>query len=204
MATQSWLFHGWHDDAWVDPGGRDQAAGTWDFDSPAGRVIASMRAGNYIEPSAEFAGISAAVVHKWLRRAKAVLPKAVEWHRKQVPEDDRPFVDFRQAMIQAEAAWEVEAVGRWTRAGNEHWQAVRDQLSRRSPRWAERIRHEHSGPEGGPIAVASIEMTKLIAENPEARGLATQLLAKLAGSVPPSNVPDEADDQDDGDEGEGD
>jgi hypothetical protein len=194
MVKLTVLLDGWHDDEWVDPeSNRPQEPGTWDFNSPAGRILAAVRAGNFIEAAAEYAGLSAAAVHKWRRRARAALPRNPEFHRKAVPIAERPYVDFDGALAKSQASWEVEAVGRWTRAGSEDWRAARDMLARRSSRWSETVNHQVSGPGGGPIPMATLEITRQIAQDPEARELASALLARIAGSSPPSSFDDAGD-----------
>ena len=107
------------------------------------RVADAIRGGNYANVAAQYAGIGERTFHKWMERAAA---------------GDEPYVQFRQAVKEAEAIAEVRnmaLIQQAAQAGT--WQASAWYLERRYPsRYGRRERLEHSGPEGGPITLRGI------------------------------------------------
>ena len=88
-------------------------------------IVASLRAGAYIETAAAAAGVSASTVHAWLRRA--------EDH----PDDcGSPFLEFLEAVERARAEAELEAISVIRDAAPRSWQAAAWYLERSYPkRW---------------------------------------------------------------------
>jgi hypothetical protein len=87
-------------------------------------VIGALRAGNYLETAAAFAGISVSTLRNWLRAGR----------RGSSPE----LADFYRMVQQARAAAEVEALERIRR--DPAWQAAAWRLERAYPeRWGRRV-----------------------------------------------------------------
>lgn len=75
-----------------------------------GKVITSLRAGNYIETAAEFAGIDRATLFRWLAKGRAAR--------------SGQFRDFCDAVEGAIAQAEVAAVARIVTASQADWKAA--------------------------------------------------------------------------------
>jgi hypothetical protein len=85
-----------------------------------GRFLMAVRAGNYREVAAAYAGISRATLYRWLRDPKP------------------PFVALRAAIDQAEAQVEVEVVANLMRLSAKSTRAAEFLLTRRfRARWAQ-------------------------------------------------------------------
>lgn len=96
------------------------------------RIVAAIRAGNYAEPAARSAGISAATYYRWLRRGER--------------ESRGIYSDFREEVRRAESEAEVHAVAVIRRAMPDDWRAAAHYLERRYPdRWRRRESLEHQG-----------------------------------------------------------
>jgi len=110
------------------------------------RIVRALRAGNYFRTACIHAGISEATGYEWLARGRG--------------EHDRPqtplYAAFAEACARAEADAETRAVAQIITAGRDDWRANAWFLERRRPaEWSPRVRTELSGPDGGPISVAS-------------------------------------------------
>lgn len=82
----------------------------------AKKVCDAIRAGNYKEAAARYAGLNPETVNQWLRR----------------------YPEFSAMVHEAEAAAEVRIVAQWQQQIPQNWQAAKDFLARRYPeRWAE-------------------------------------------------------------------
>ena len=89
------------------------------------KICSAIRAGNYMETAAMYAGISKSTLHKWLQDGARAT--------------SGPFHEFSVAVQKALAASEVEDVARIKQAGNRTWQAIAWRLERRFPdRWGRR------------------------------------------------------------------
>jgi len=107
------------------------------------RIVDAIKGGNYYEAAAAAGGVDYATFRRWMVRGE--------------DEDDGLYRAFRDAVIEAEAEAEVDIVKQWRSAIPQDWKAARDFLARRQPkRWGPRERHEHSGPDGGPITFADM------------------------------------------------
>jgi hypothetical protein len=110
-------------------------------DEVAQRIVALVRAGNWLSTAAGAAGVHRDTVYDWLKRGEAEDP----------PDTDAAFVDFALAYRAAEADAEAEALAAIRKRTKNHkgqawW------LERRHPdRWGRRVVTEHTGPDGGPI-----------------------------------------------------
>jgi len=105
-------------------------------------IVEYIRAGAYDHVAAQAAGIAPSTFRRWLERGAPGRPPY------------RAFAaDVAQARAQARVAAEIE-VRRdhplsWLRYG-----PGRERPG--APGWTQSVQHEHSGPEGGPIPVATL------------------------------------------------
>lgn len=119
------------------------------------RIVGIIRVGLTVERACAMAGIAKPSFYDWLRRGA----RAREQPEEQRSAEDAACLAFLDAIEQAEAQAELRSVVRIGRAAESQWQADAWFLERRFPdRWGRRERHELSGPGGGPIAVAAIEL----------------------------------------------
>lgn len=104
------------------------------------RVVQALRAGNYIETSCDFAGISVGTYYGWCARARAELESVENGERRKVRKKEEPFVKFLEAVKKARSTAEVESVARIRKAGGDGaWQADAWFLERSFPdRWGRR------------------------------------------------------------------
>jgi hypothetical protein len=106
----------------------------------AERIVAAVRTGASRQVAADAAGVSRSTLQLWL--AKGQGPRAPKAHRELV-----------DALAAAEAQREVRAHAHIARAGQEDWRAEAWYLAYvRGYRLTSR--HELTGPDGGPLAVA--------------------------------------------------
>lgn len=108
------------------------------------RIVSAIRAGNYLETAAAYAGVNQSTLHRWVARGK---------------EEDAPeeFREFCEAVERARAEAEVRTVALIQQAAPNSWQAAAWYLERSHPkRWARREKVEMSGPEGGPITLQGL------------------------------------------------
>ena len=107
------------------------------------RIVVALRAGNYQETAALYAGISAKTFYEWLNRGESDDPK------------EAAFRNFREAVEKAKADAEVRDVALIDKAAHDgSWQAAAWKLERKFPqKWGRVNRTEISGPEGAPVKV---------------------------------------------------
>ena len=180
------IWRGWSEKETIEG-----LAGQWEGSCVTGRFLAAMRAGNYQNAAAQWAGISPETMQRWLRTGREHMPDDMDaLDLREIDPEFRPYVWLVQEYYRAEAHGEVELVTLWKNAAKEDWRAARDLLARRhKERWMDRTGSEISGPGGGPIpmvAVTDAEVARQIAEDPEARKLASELLARVVGESPES------------------
>lgn len=108
------------------------------------RILAALRAGNYMETAARYAGIDESTLHRWIARGNDT--------------DDEPYHQFCKAVEKARAEAEVRNVHLIQGAAQGGtWQAAAWFLERSFPgRWGRRDKVEHSGPDGGPITLKGL------------------------------------------------
>ena len=89
-----------------------------------------IRAGNYIEAAAAYAGITKHAIYDWMKRGereKQRLAKPGARPRK----EEAPFVAFSDAIQKAQAEAEIREVNTIVRASAESWQAAAWRLERK-------------------------------------------------------------------------
>jgi transposase len=126
------------------------------------RIVAAIRAGNYAEPAARSAGISAATYHRWMKRGER--------------ESKGIYRDFHDEVRRAEAEAEVHAVAVIRKAMPDDWRAAAHYLERRYPEhWRRRESLEHEGEQR--LVVASADLA-----DPETRKELRAITRRIAGA----------------------
>jgi transposase len=107
------------------------------------KIVAALRAGNYQETAAMYAGVEARTFYRWMERGESD------------GTEDEPYRQFRQAVEKAKADAEVRDIALIDKAAHDgSWQAAAWKLERKFPnRWGRVTRTEISGPEGKPVEV---------------------------------------------------
>lgn len=112
--------------------------------------LTALAQGSYIETACNFAGVARDTYYGWMERAR----KAREKGGKLTVAEQR-LVDFSDNVKNVLARSEMGDLKRIKVAAESQWQAAAWRLERRYPeRWG-RTRHEITGPDGGPVAVAN-------------------------------------------------
>jgi transposase len=90
------------------------------------RIIDALRAGNYVETAAAYAGIGRQTLYDWLHRG--------------AKEGKGAYHEFHEAVEKALAESEVRDVALIAKAAEAQWQAAAWRLERRAPeRWGKRV-----------------------------------------------------------------
>jgi transposase len=134
-------------------------------DVVAEKIIAYVEAGNYVLTAAAACGISRRSFYDWMKRGRAELD-ALEGGAEPEPNEEL-FADFAARVEIATAAAEIAAL-KDVRSATERWQAAMTYLERRFPdRWGRRQAIEHSGPQGGAIALRALRPEEIASANEE-------------------------------------
>lgn len=117
------------------------------------RVVDAISAGNYMETAAAYAGIAKDTLYAWLKRGARERARVEKNPRFSVRKEERPFVEFSDAVKKALAESEMQDVTTIsTAAALGTWQAAAWRLERKFPdRWGNRARIEHTGRDGNAI-----------------------------------------------------
>lgn len=129
------------------------------------RIVTAIRAGNYMETAAAFAGIARSTFNEWVRRG--------------ADEEEGPYAEFHDAVHQALASAEARDVALIGQAAQKEWQAAAWRLERRTPeRWGRMTRHELSAAPGAGSLEAILAQLGFIKKT---RDLAAEAAASEAG-----------------------
>jgi hypothetical protein len=114
------------------------------------RIVAALRAGNYQETAAAYAGISRTAFFDWLERGRN--------------EPESIYAVFLDAVEKAKADAEVRDVALIDKAAHDgSWQAAAWKLERKFPnKWGRVNRTEISGPDGSAVKVEMDAKASLI------------------------------------------
>lgn len=117
------------------------------------RIVQALRAGNYVDTAAQFAGISRPTLYRWLERGDRAAEKADLGET--LSEQEEMFLNFRNEVDAARASATVRNVSLISQAAQNSWQAAAWWLERTNPNlWGRQTRTEVSGPNNGPINVS--------------------------------------------------
>ena len=105
------------------------------------KIVTALRAGNYQETAARYAGIAEPTFYEWMARGKS--------------EPGSIYSEFAEAVEKAKADAEVRDVALIDRAAADgNWQAAAWKLERKFPnRWGRVNRTEVTGADGGALKV---------------------------------------------------
>ena len=109
------------------------------------KIVQAIKAGNYIETAAAYAGISKSTLYDWLKRGEREKQRVAKNPRYRIRKSEKIYVEFSDAVEKALAEAEVRDVLLIGKAAEEQWQAAAWRLERKFPdRWGRRV-IEHSG-----------------------------------------------------------
>lgn len=112
--------------------------------------LVALNQGAYIETACNYAGVARDTYYGWIERARKAREKSGK-----LTVSEKRLVEFSDKVKKVLAATEMRDLERIKSAAESQWQAAAWRLERRYPeRWG-RTRHEISGPDGGPVAVAN-------------------------------------------------
>ena len=121
------------------------------------KICDMLRAGNYLETAAAYAGIDKATLHRWMKRGARELERvqAIEGGA-EIAEEEQMFVDFCNSIKKALAEGEVRDMVIISNAAKQDWKAAAWKLERKFPeKWGRKERLDanltHTGKDGGPI-----------------------------------------------------
>lgn len=113
------------------------------------KIITAIRAGNYIETAAAYAGITKSTLYDWLKRGEREKQRVAKNPRNRIRKEEAIFVGFSNAVEKALAEAEIRDVAIIGKAAEEYWQAAAWRLERKFPdRWGRKkldIDMKHSG-----------------------------------------------------------
>jgi len=106
------------------------------------KIVSALRAGNYQETAARYAGIGETTFYRWMEMGED-------------EEAEEIYREFREAVEKAKADAEVRDVALIDKAAHDgSWQAAAWKLERKFPnKWGRVNRTEISGPDGAPVKV---------------------------------------------------
>lgn len=129
------------------------------------RICQALRAGNYRNVAARFAGVSVSALKEWYRDGKSLSAKGRKG----------PHLDFYRAVNKAEADAEILVVGQLMKAAQHDSRAMAFWLERKHPgRWGRTDRLKVTGKGDGPVELEVTNTTET------ARKLKEALLRKVA------------------------
>jgi hypothetical protein len=161
----------------------------------ANRITQVIRAGNYLNVAAKFAGIGDSTLRTWMARGRAA--EATHQRGEDVDPEDERYRAFLAAVQQAETHAEVSAVTAWRSHFAEDWRASRDFLRAHHPdRWApvQRVQLTTEEAEARTDRAVWEVLTSLGIDAPEPGQMdsdAADLLAELADDLPPETEEDD-------------
>lgn len=127
-------------------------------------VVKLLKTGNYIETVSAYVGISKTTFYDWLKRGAREKDRVERNPKARIRKDEKPFVDFSNAVQKAMAHAEIRDVTLIAKASEEYWQASAWRLERKFPdRWGrkEQQKIEHTGKDGGAIETSHTERIDL-------------------------------------------
>lgn len=128
------------------------------------RLLQAIRAGNFQDTAARFAGLAPSTFYNWMKAGRLAQEKEATGEEL-TPEEYR-LVEFLEAIEKARAEAEVRNLHLIQQAASGGtWQAAAWYLERSHPgKWARREKVEHSGPDGGPITLQGLADLMGVAE----------------------------------------
>ena len=112
------------------------------------KIINAIKAGNYMETAAAYAGISKSTFYDWLRRGRREKERLEKNERHRPRKSEVGYLEFSDAVEKALAESEMRDVLVISKAAELQWQAAAWRLERKFPdRWGRKLQQqiEHSG-----------------------------------------------------------
>ena len=114
------------------------------------KIITAIRAGNYIETAAAYAGVNKSTLYEWLKRGEREKQRVAENSRYGIRKSEKPYVEFSNAVEKALAEAEIRDVAIIAKAAKEQWQAAAWRLERKFPdRWGRKDKVDLSADKDG-------------------------------------------------------
>lgn len=114
------------------------------------KIITAIRAGNYIETAAAYAGVNKSTLYEWLKRGEREKQRVAENSRYRIRKSEKPYVEFSNAVEKALAEAEIRDVAIIAKAAQEQWQAAAWRLERKFPdRWGRKDKVDLSADKDG-------------------------------------------------------
>lgn len=135
------------------------------------KLLAAIRAGNYISVACRYAGVGYRTWYDWRAYATSLhervdVAEEPETELASLTEEERSYYDWWTDVCAAEDEAEVRLVTQWASAASEDWRAARDLLARRHPdRWKERREDALVGEDGGAVQVKDVTTRQLDADH---------------------------------------
>ena len=152
------------------------------------RIVTAIRAGSYLDDAAAYAGISRAVVFRWLAQGK----DAQQRHEagETLTDFETILIDFVDAVENARAQAVIRNVGIiQSAAQNGQWQAAAWYLERTNPRkWGRHETVEITGADGGAIQVEHSVKDTLAAKFAAAEKAAMQVIETREADTPQAEL----------------
>lgn len=116
-------------------------------------ISVALRAGNYVEIAARFAGVPRSSLYRWMQKGEDALFKQEQGE--QLSGNDAMYLDLFNAVENARAQAIVRNVSLISQAAQGgQWQAAAWWLERTNPKqWGRRVMTEVSGPDNNPVQV---------------------------------------------------
>ena len=111
------------------------------------KITQAVRAGNYMETAAAYAGISKDTLYAWLRRGAREIQRLANDDTAKPDKKEAPYVVFSDAINKAQAESEVDDIILIGKHAEFSWQAAAWRQERKNPeKWGRRtLAVEHSG-----------------------------------------------------------
>lgn len=120
----------------VQEGGRGLARPTKLTKKIQEDICRAVRAGNYIETAAAYAGLNKTTLYDWMKRGAREKERVAKNPRAKIRKSEAPYVEFSNAIQKALADSEVRDVMIIGKAAEENWQAAAWRLERKfKDRW---------------------------------------------------------------------
>ena len=118
------------------------------------KIEQAIRMGATYELAAQYGGIAYNTFNEWRKRGLAEIERVDGNARAKIRAEERPFVEFYEAIQKAEGDAAVGWLAKIEKAANDgSWQAAAWKLERRYPENYNRNRTEHTGADGGAVKV---------------------------------------------------
>lgn len=137
------------------------------------KICDMLRAGNYLETAAAYAGVDKATLHRWLKRGRQEIERVeTSGGKGKIRKNEQLFVDFCNSVEKALSEGEVRDLIIISNAAKSDWKAAAWKLERKFPdRWGRKVIEanlHHTGKDEGPIQVEQkIDLSNLSDEELE-------------------------------------